>query len=112
MCQMESKPDELTMAYGDWAIPELVKKLADKNISFVLEAKVRSRSKRASGPGHRRREGLSCTCYLLHSLEEEQHNASPIYRRHSTNIQSKVVCVAQDAYSSIAVFQVAIIAFF
>jgi len=37
---MESKPDELTMAYGDWAIPELVKKLADKNISFVLEAKV------------------------------------------------------------------------
>ena len=29
-----------TKAYGDWAIPELVKKLQDNSTSTVLEAKV------------------------------------------------------------------------
>jgi hypothetical protein len=37
---IELKADELTQAYGDWAIPELVKKLQDHETSTVLEAKV------------------------------------------------------------------------
>jgi hypothetical protein len=37
---IELKPDELTQAYGDWAIPELVKQLQDQATSTVLEAKV------------------------------------------------------------------------
>ena len=41
---IELKADELTQAYGDWAIPELVKKLQDHETSTVLEAKVPARA--------------------------------------------------------------------